>query len=169
MDPYVALAKASHYMTQVHADELETIADKQESNLAQKKKLRDLQKYYDSAMSDDTLTSDEVNKLSSWMEELGVIDAGDNITAGLVADGNGDFQAGNAEEGVERDNKEKIETQIKDSIENAIKDLEDVQSQDQFEIQMATSDLQNSETERRQAFQKMTESRKQGAQVWGQG
>jgi hypothetical protein len=169
MDPYKLLSLVAHHQTEAYGSDLEDIAKKQEMNLDKKRAYRDLQKYAQKVLSDDVVEPGEAEKLQAWMQELGVVESGENIMAGVTADGSGNYQLGSTEDATQRKNKENFKAQVTDAIENAIKDVEDTQSKDQFEIQMATSDLQNAESVRQQAYKKMDESRDKGTDAWGQG
>src|SRR5688572_27468278 len=109
MDPYKLLSLVAHHQTEAYGQDLESIANKQEDNLQKKRDLRDLQKAIDKAMSDDVIEPGEINMLNAWMAELesaGVLQDAGNITAGMTADENGNYQLGNSEDATQRANKE---------------------------------------------------------------
>jgi len=187
------LAQVSHNQAESAADDLEAIADKQEKNLKLKEKYRDAEKVYDNAVADGIVTFDELVLLHEMRTYVGTTDEAfwgsetvnefephelgfnpwkydkDKIGLDEKHGNNSHFylKLGDKESAEGRKVQE-IFDNMKKEIENSVKDKEDVQAKDQFEIQMATSDLQNSESVRQQAYKKMDESRDKGSDAWGQ-
>lgn len=157
------LATVAHHQAESAADELESIADRQESNLNRKNQIRDLERAYDNATSDGVVDSTELQMLSSWMGDLG-IDVGEGV------DLNASYRISGGEEDEAQQvsqNKELIENAFKDSFTAAKEKVDDDQSQVQFQIQVGTSDLQNAENVRSQAEKRLEQQRKDLTRNWG--
>lgn len=158
------LAYVHHLAANEAAEDLQSIANKQEENLKRKRQLRDLEKYYDSAVNSDggVVTTAELNELTGWMSDLG-IQAGEGLPASgdIRVSGGSDNEARQVSQ-----NKELLESAIKDVITAAKEQVDDDQSQVQFEIQVATSDLQNAENVRSQAEKRLEQQRKDLTRNW---
>ena len=157
------LATVAHRQAESAADDLEAIADKQETNLARKNQLRDLEKAYDNATSDGVVDKNELQELTSWMESLQVsVGSGLNLNADYRVSGGSEDEAKTVSQ-----NKELIENAIKDQITASKEKVDDDQSQVQFQIQVGTSDLQNAENVRSQAEKRLEQQRKDLTRNWG--
>jgi hypothetical protein len=193
-DSYKVLARVANNQTEAYGSDLEEVANRQEANLNAKQNQRDVQKYYQQITQDEIVTFDELQNLHEMRSWIGSTDQGfwgsetvnefepgelgynpwkyDASKYGLdEQNGNNShfyLQLGDKESEEGRKTQQVFDN-IKGEIENKIKDTEDVQSKDQFEIQMATSDLQNAESVRQQAYKKLDESRDKGTDAWGQG
>ena len=193
MDSYKLLSLVAHHQTEAYGSDLEEIANKQEKTLQEKRDLRDVQKFYDKATADDIVTFDELQTLhemrtwtgttedafwgSETVNEFEPHELGFNPWKYDASKYGLDEKHGNNshfylqlgdKESAEGRKVQEIFDNMKSEIENSVKDKEDDQAEDQFLIQMATSDLQNSESVRQQSYKKMDESRDKGSDAWGQ-
>jgi hypothetical protein len=186
-DPMKALAAANHLQATSEADRLNDMAEDMEANIDKKGQARVAQEYYDEIMSDDVVTFDELENLHRLMDDAGIV--GDDQSfwneQGRVRgaeDASWDFSQAEADAAGSRnsgfslavgdesdeaqgDNLQFMET-FEGEIDNFMDSLEDNEQTLQFELQMATSDMQNAESVRAQAYKKMDEQRDKGVQAW---
>jgi hypothetical protein len=183
------LATVSHHQAESAADDLEAIADQQESNLKKKEQLRDTEKLYDSITADGIVTFDELVSLHEMREWVGTTDESfwneqgrvrgfesaydgqwhyDETKVPSTKHGNNShwYMDMKAEGQAGAEVKELMEN-LKDEITAAKEGVDDDQSQVQFQIQVGTSDLQNAENVRSQAEKRLETQRKDLTRNWG--
>jgi hypothetical protein len=188
------LSRVAHNQAEVAADDLEKIADRQETTLDEKKKARDVQEYIDKIKADDIVTFDELVTLHELRTEIGSTDKAfweyggnyhtvnefDPDQLGGVnpwkydANKYGEKHGNNSHfylelKGEDPSQRKAAEVfkNIEKEVENHIKGKEDDQSLLQFKIQMFTSDLQNAENVRSQAEKREETQRKDLTRNWG--
>jgi len=159
------LAAVSHLQAQDASTSLNSLADDQKQKVYEKRQVRDLQEYYDTAMSDETLSAAELSNLETMRGELGFSSDYSWETTALTADGNGDFATGDAESTAQRTNQRTIEG-IEREIDGVMDDLEDNESLLQFEIQVGTSKMTSAEQSRAGAEKRLEDHRKNLQQKW---
>ncbi len=159
------LAALSNLQAQDASADLDKLADDQKSKVYQKREVRDLQKYYDTVMSDDSVSAEELGNLERMRSELGF--AGDSSwsTTDLTADADGNYATGDTTEASQSTNL-KAFTGIEKEIDSIMDDLEDNESLLQFEIQIGTSKMTSSEQSRAGAEKRLEDHRKTLQQKW---
>jgi hypothetical protein len=165
MDVLRLLSSVAHLQAQEAGSDLKDIAETQKKNIAEKRQARDLSKLYDQITSDDAVTADELGDLRAFAGEMGIDTSGMDLSDfEVVGDGVVNFD-NTTEHAHHRRNQQGMEA-IKGEIDGLKDDLEDNQSLLQFEIQMATSDMQNAESTRSQAEKRMADHRKEMLRNW---
>ena len=187
------LATVAHLQATDSGKNLEDIANQQKEKIGEKSKLRDVQKYYDKIIADDKVTFDELENLHRLRSELGAqgIQGGteeafwneNNTTTGFdehatgqdiwkvddsLGSGNSRFYmslSNTAEDQGAALAKQGMEA-IKSELDGGMDALNDDQQLLQFEIQMATSEMQNAESTRSQSEKRMEDQRKELRRNW---
>lgn len=183
------LAKVSNGQAQSAAEDLEEIANKQEDNLKKKEKFRDTERLYDNITADGIVTFDELVMLHEMRSWSGTTDASfwneqgrvrgfesaydgqwvydeERIPSTLHGDNSRWYMDMNAE-GQGGSEVKELMSNLQDEITAAKEEVDDDQSQVQFEIQVSTSDLQNAENVRSQAEKRLEQQRKDLTRNWG--
>ena len=155
------LATVAHLQAQDSASSLEKIAADQKSKISEKKTARDIQQKYSEIMADDQVTASELATLQSMMSAAGVDFA---ATSGMALQ-DGVYKTGDSSDATQRVNKQEME-KLKNTIDGHMDGLNDDQQLLQFEIQMATSEMQNAESTRSQAEKRLEDQRKDLRRNW---
>jgi hypothetical protein len=176
------LATVAHLQAQDSGAALEKIASDQKAKITEKKNVRDVQQKYSEIMSDDKVTFDELQNLHEMQSAFGVTDEsfwnesgrvrGADAIGGWEQDaslGTGNsrfyFETGDSSDASQRAGKAMMEN-IKNRIDGTMDGLNDDQQLLQFEIQMATSEMQNAESTRSQAEKRLEDQRKDLRRNW---
>ncbi len=183
------LAALSNLQAQSAATDLDKLADDQKSKVYEKREVRDVQKYYDTIMSDDVIDFDELQNLQRMRSEIGstdesfwnsdgrvteTTDAGitnwDYDSAKVNSNGNGNndgfsLDVGDATDETSSTARKMMET-IEREIDGTMDNLEDNESLLQFEIQIGTSKMTSSEQSRAGAEKRLEDHRKTLQQKW---
>jgi hypothetical protein len=159
------LAAVSHLQAQDASKDLDKLADNQKSKVYEKREVRDLQQYYDTVMSDDSVSGDELSNLERMRGELGFAGESNWTTGDLTADADGNFATGDTTDEVQGDNMGVMEAMERE-IDGVMDGLEDNESLLQFEIQIGTSKMTSSEQSRAGAEKRLEDHRKTLQQKW---
>jgi hypothetical protein len=149
MDPLKCMMMVKSQEAQYAGEELIGMADRQEANLAESKKLRDVQAALDKYSMDGEISQSEYHQMASLME-----DAGLEFTLGSTNGGNevheGTFEADeiiglDANEGKGVDDVEATEAQKwfdaqSGKVEDALQGSEDAQAQIGIQMQLSVQD-----------------------------
>ncbi len=176
------LATVAHLQAQDAGSALEKIANDQKAKISEKKNVRDVQQKYSEIMADDKVTFDELENLHQMQSAFGVTDEsfwnesgrvrGADAIGGWQQDtalGSGNsrffFETGDSSDESQRAGKAMMDN-IKNRIDGKMDELNDDQQLLQFEIQMATSEMQNAESTRSQAEKRLEDQRKDLRRNW---
>jgi hypothetical protein len=185
------LAAVSNLQAQDAATGLNKLADDQQQKIYEKRAVRDVQEYYDTVMSDEVVTFDELQNLHEMRSEIGSTDDGFWNSEGRVngfsnADGTSwTYDAGQVNshgngnnDGFSIDLREDSDDPLKNSaakkgmeaiereIDGQMDELEDNESMLQFEIQVGTSKMTSAEQSRAGAEKRLEDHRKTLQQKW---
>jgi hypothetical protein len=152
-DPLKALAAVNFLRTQFASDQLNSLADQQESSIRQSEDIRRVQEFADQIQSDDQITESEHNQLMNMMERIGL---NPDRTAPTNGATDGALQRNGEWDSDERVNLEVNDAQGTDAneaadardhyegyssmIDNAAESAEDDQGKLELNIQMATQE-----------------------------
>ncbi len=165
------LATVAHLQAKDSGKNLEDIANQQKGKIGEKSKLREVQKYYDKIIADDRVDQGEWDNLQRLRGELGgagILTASADMDAtawkGTGADRH--LELGNTAEDTQNARAKQGMEAIKSELDGAMDGLNDDQQLLQFEIQMATSEMQNAESTRSQSEKRMEDQRKELRRNW---
>ena len=185
------LAAVSNLQAQDAASDLNKLADRQQEKVYEKRAVRDVQEYYDTVMSDDVVTFDELQNLHEMHSEIGATtdnfwNSDGKVNGFSSADGTSwSYDSGQVNshgngnnDGFSIDLREDSDNPLKNStakkgleaidreIDGVMDDLEDDESLLQFEIQVGTSKMTSAEQSRAGAEKRLEDHRKTLQQKW---
>ncbi|MCA9552656.1 MAG: hypothetical protein KC933_21665 [Myxococcales bacterium] len=185
------LAAVSNLQAQDAASDLNKLADRQQEKVYEKRAVRDVQEYYDTVMSDDVVTFDELQNLHEMRSEIGATtdnfwNSDGKVNGFSSADGTSwsydsaqvNSHGNGNNDGFSIDLREDADNPLKNStakkgleaidreIDGVMDDLEDDESLLQFEIQVGTSKMTSAEQSRAGAEKRLEDHRKTLQQKW---
>jgi hypothetical protein len=157
------LAAVSNLQAQDASAGLNKLADDQQAKIYEKRQVRDLQEYYDTVMSDESVSATELSNLQTMRGELGFAADYTWDTSGLS--GSGSYATADSTDSAQRGNLKVMEA-IEREIDGVMDELEDNESMLQFEIQVGTSKMTSAEQSRAGAEKRLEDHRKTLQQKW---